>query len=98
MYLGDPIPVRFEGILRESSRDSSKIIHSSPFMKTRAYGDMERLFDQNNIKFRNHIISPGKSKDNEIDRGENMSPNRSPEPDDDVPDFVKKRLQKLKNQ
>ena len=63
MYLGDPIPVTFEGILRTGSKDSSKMIHNSPFMKTRAYGDMEKLFDQNNMKYRNLIISPKKMKD-----------------------------------
>ena len=63
-------------------------------MKTRAYGDMEKLFDQNNINFRNHITSPSKSRDQEKDK----DPNQSPDPEDEMPDFVRKRLQKLKNQ
>ena len=94
VFLRDPIPIKWEGILRQSSRDSSKILHASPFMKTRAYGDMEKLFEQNNISFRNHIMSPSKSRDQEKDK----EPNQSPDPEDEMPDFVRKRLQKLKNQ
>jgi hypothetical protein len=44
VFLMDPIPVEFSKILREDSKDHSKI-RASPFMKTKAFLDIEKLYD-----------------------------------------------------
>ena len=58
-------------MLREDSKDTSLNI-SSPFMKTRAYEDMEKLYDQNNLKYRNNLLSFSKST---RDQDQEMDPN-----------------------
>ena len=45
----DPIPTIFTDMLRTESKDSSKNL-SSPFMKTKAYKDIEKLYDQRFLK------------------------------------------------
>ena len=47
----DPIPTIFTDMLRTECKDSSKNL-SSPFMKTKAYKDIEKLYDQNGMKYR----------------------------------------------
>jgi hypothetical protein len=62
-------------------------------MKTRLYGDMEKLFDQNDIKYK----SSKKNSPNTFKNFEDQDPNKSPEPEDDLPPYVRKKIQKLKN-
>ena len=61
--LVDPDPpkynsnVIFDKVLRESSRDSTKIL-AAPYMRRKAHQDLEKLYEKHNLAFnRNRLLA-----------------------------------------
>ena len=55
--------VIFDNILRESSKDNSKILHG-PFMRLKAHQDIEKLYQSNNLKFNRRRFEAVKTPEN----------------------------------